>query len=650
MTAVPDHGTNDGRFKGAGDASMGILLMGTLVLLAFMLGQVGSWLQSWLEVPVSPVIPLAGFAVAAALIHGLERSLPAIYVGSSLSEAVVGAAAWEATSTAMGLVAAAGAGWAIFRWRRGDPSLSRLRDTFDFLLAGALAAPTAAVAVGMLGALLAGQFTTGWLGLGIMQWQANCIGVLIFGPFSLFVFRRQDLRPPEISGSYELLLYTAVQAWCIEGLLSRPAETGLTAFGLAAGGAVLSIIVALRFGLRPGSLFLSVTVFFVPAFAMMFPGRMHPPPWPIPEGLAPAYAGALHVLFVLGCVLLAALRDELLNTRVRFDLAMQSADLCIWEWSARGWDCRTESWCKKFGLPCGQPLSTEALRHLIHPEDLAAFDRGFRKMLESPETPWTHSYRMKDLNGEWLWVQSSARLLRRSADDGPSVIAGVTRDVTDERNAIQARINAIQNENELRMLRSQLNPHFLFNSLNSVRALIGRDDERARTMVTALSNLLRDVLSSRGDKLHSVSKEIEVVRTYLEIEQIRFGNRLNFQIECVPSALLRQVPGLLIQTLAENAVKHGISRTEAGGSVHIEISELPEANSLRIVVENDGCLTLPTRGASTGFGLASTRQRISLATGGRGTLSIEEVTGPKVRVTVKLPEQTADPNTPALPL
>ncbi len=602
--------------------------------------QLGGWFGRICQTDVSPIMPSLGLGVAAVVILGVGYAFPAIafgaFIGTLLLTGSTLGAALDALAQSGGAVLAA----RLFL-RTGDPSLSRLRDFFHFALTGVLggagfctlllfvASPLESESLSMIHA--------------VETWLALSLGVLIFGTFSLFVFRRQDLRPPKLRGAYEMLLYSTLLAWLVYLLLTDPSldEHGL--LFLLAGCFLLGLLVAIRFGLRPLSLFIVIFVFFLPTFLVVYPDRAslaavirHSEAFVTTPGL-PAFLG------VLGCLLVAAFRDELVALQMKLDLAMASAEMCVWEWSPLGWNFHTQGWCESFGLKPEHTVSDSTLMGSIYPDDRKGFETRMDDLRTGACGPLEYTYRFRDGGGDWRWVQSRAQMLRKTADDDVSVAAGITRDVTQERIAIQARIAAIENEAELKMLRSQLNPHFLFNSLNSVRVLIGRDDPQARTMITALANLLRDVLSMRGDMTHELSREVTIVETYLSIEGIRYGERLAYEIDVDPAASHRKVPGMMIQTLVENSVKHGISQREQGGRIFVRVRIDPVDASLHISVLNDGSLG----GPSGGFGIENTRRRISLATSGQGTLSLIELPGPRVEATVVLPAdpQTAPPRT-----
>jgi two-component system, LytTR family, sensor kinase len=165
-------------------------------------------------------------------------------------------------------------------------------------------------------------------------------------------------------------------------------------------------------------------------------------------------------------------------------------------------------------------------------------------------------------------------------------------------------------EAQLQALQRQLHPHFLFNTLHTISALMHRDTEAADAMLERLSDLLRLTLDRIAVQEVSLREELEFVETYLEIEQTRFGDRLRLRTSIDPATLDAAVPNLLLQPLVENAVRHGIAPKIGGG--HVEISSHREADMLVLTVRDDGPgLSRATRDAlNTGVGLSNTRARL----------------------------------------
>ncbi|ATC64190.1 hypothetical protein CMV30_09610 [Nibricoccus aquaticus] len=170
----------------------------------------------------------------------------------------------------------------------------------------------------------------------------------------------------------------------------------------------------------------------------------------------------------------------------------------------------------------------------------------------------------------------------------------------------RVRLDAALKEAEVRALKAQLNPHFLFNCLNSLRALVPIEQTRPREAITLLADLLRAALTVNERVAITLREEMETVGTYLALERIRFEDRLRVTCEITPEAREREVPPFLVQMLVENAVKHGIAVREAGGVV--EISAEVRGELLHVRVSNPGRIAVSTD--STGLGLTNVRTRL----------------------------------------
>jgi hypothetical protein len=179
-----------------------------------------------------------------------------------------------------------------------------------------------------------------------------------------------------------------------------------------------------------------------------------------------------------------------------------------------------------------------------------------------------------------------------------------------ERRAAEAR--TLAREAELQALRAQINPHFLFNSLHSIAALATADGARAREMCVRLSGFLRGSLGMAGRESIALREELALARSYLEVEQVRFGERLRVEEEIEPACEDCAVPALLLQPLVENAVKHGIAGLVEGGSIRLAARR--SGASVSITVENTFDPETPAP-HSTGMGLAHVRRRLQVRYG-----------------------------------
>jgi two-component system LytT family sensor kinase len=203
-----------------------------------------------------------------------------------------------------------------------------------------------------------------------------------------------------------------------------------------------------------------------------------------------------------------------------------------------------------------------------------------------------------------------------------------------ERQSREALLLQQVTEAELRALRAQINPHFLFNSLNTVADLIVRDPARAETMTLRLASVFRHVLAQSSRPLTTVRDEIEFLRAYLYIEEARFGDRLRVKFAVDEAAAGEAVPSLILQPLVENALKHGLGPKPGPG--HLNISVSVEGGSLRLTVEDDG-MGLSGRRGSQGVGLANVEERLLTLYQDRASIAMEAREGGGCRVTLVIP-------------
>jgi two-component system LytT family sensor kinase len=187
---------------------------------------------------------------------------------------------------------------------------------------------------------------------------------------------------------------------------------------------------------------------------------------------------------------------------------------------------------------------------------------------------------------------------------------------------------------ELENIKAKLNPHFLFNSLSSIRSLIAENPDRAQLAVGELAEVLRSAIMAEQQELVSLGEELEVLQHYLSIEKIRFEERLSVICEIPESMYSLQVPHMMLQTLVENAIKHGIAQRVEGGHIHIYARQ-SFVDHYFIYIENTG--ELKTDNLNNGFGISGTVKRLALLYKGAALFDITAVGNHLVKATLKLP-------------
>jgi sensor histidine kinase YesM len=201
------------------------------------------------------------------------------------------------------------------------------------------------------------------------------------------------------------------------------------------------------------------------------------------------------------------------------------------------------------------------------------------------------------------------------------------------------RLESSVKETESKVLRAQMNPHFMFNALNSIRALILEEPDKAQKAVTQLSNILRSSLLADRRKTVSLSEELRTVEDYLALEKIRYEERLQIRKNIYPETLHVQVPPMLLQTLVENAIKHGVSKPVKGGFVSLETKIT--GKNLLIIISNTGILETTDSG---GFGLENTAHRLELLFGVESKFRIYQASKEVVtaEITIPIPSVESD--------
>jgi hypothetical protein len=197
------------------------------------------------------------------------------------------------------------------------------------------------------------------------------------------------------------------------------------------------------------------------------------------------------------------------------------------------------------------------------------------------------------------------------------------------------QLEAMVKSLELKTIKSHINPHFIFNAHNSIRALVDENPARARQAITELSNILRSSLQVEKMETVPLEQELNIVKDYLALEQMRFEERLQVELKIDEDTLHQPLPPMMLQTLVENAIKHGISKQLNGGWVRIFSSYADGKH--QIILQNSGLLHSANGISKEGFGINSTRERLNILFAGKATFDIYASEKNTVEVKITLP-------------
>ncbi len=249
---------------------------------------------------------------------------------------------------------------------------------------------------------------------------------------------------------------------------------------------------------------------------------------------------------------------------------------------------------------------------------------------------WLHLYNPK------IKVSVEKRFLVNLVSDSPLILVWVSIyylwhyiELGTKTEIQKVKLESLVKELELNTIKSHINPHFIFNALNSIRALVDENPTRARTAITELSNILRS--SMQSEKLTTVpfERELNIVKDYLALEHIRFEDRLKVEYDIDEDTLDQPVPPMMVQTLVENAIKHGIGKQKNGGVV--KIISVYRDNHHELIIQNTG--SLDSSDNAEGFGISSTRNRLKLLFGTKAHFNIIDKGNNLVEATIILPVQ-----------
>lgn len=255
-------------------------------------------------------------------------------------------------------------------------------------------------------------------------------------------------------------------------------------------------------------------------------------------------------------------------------------------------------------------------------------------VVNSALVEWTHLYNPEKK------VSIQQRTWYNFISDGPIIFAWASFyylwqyiEINTTSQLDKIRLESLVKDLELKTIKSHINPHFIFNALNSIRALVDENPESARTAITLLSSILRSSMQAEKLELAPLEREIGIIKDYLALEKIRFEDRLSVIYDIDANSLSQLVPPMMLQTLVENALKHGIGKLKKGGVIKV-ISRM-NASNLELLVQNTGQLSHNAN--QEGFGIASTHNRLNLLYGKEAVFNLVKLDDNTVEAKVSIP-------------
>lgn len=372
------------------------------------------------------------------------------------------------------------------------------------------------------------------------------------------------------------------------------------------------------------SVFICLLAFVLTAFGL---SPFHSSPGIITLGQAEL--GFYLLFIVIGLHTLSWVSSDYHRQIRHQNLAMHSAGMCSWHWHRKhglAWENRPQA---------GEP----SLPQFGIPNNLQLFP-----MTTSREYPdsWQHRTERVDPDGTLHYWDCFGRVLHRRADGTPEEMIGLVKDASSEEIARETQLKLDQQKAIMQGLQARLNPHFLFNSLNMIKALVRIDSAKAEAAIHNLSRMLRMTLKASERTLIPLADEITNIRALLEVAKMRFEDRITYHIR-VPNLLdTAEVPVMLVFNQVENAITHGIAHSNGSGKV--DISATRQDGNLVVRIRNTGKLDA---GRPDGVGLGDARERLKLIYGASASIYLEQTSPAEVTCTISLPASASKSSLPS---
>ena len=618
-----------------------------------LLGAIGIYALSFLGLkfyvvtgtPAVPLWPSSGLALGLLLLRGW-RLFPAITLGTLTAQLTLGNHGPIIFLGPLGNTLEALTGWFLLvRLLKFSPRMGDFRDIRNLMLAGATAGPFLNALFCMAALAPAGSFKPETLLLSTLLFgTGNALGTIVFTPIVLTLGKRLSFIPQGMSLLRWILLTGAP---LIPVILSFGKSTDSElSFPLAFLPFPILLWGAMSLGV-PGTALAAALVTTVATGCTVL-GRG---PFIHPHALETYGNLAVYILVITTTnLIMASIETARSHGHLKKRLSTLTAGMGYWEWlEESGWrnlgiikpEQRGEM--SVLGFP---PILPEDWGLMVESEHLAHLP--WRQLSEGMEAGRYLSGDIAISNCHPGAVfEVTGLIVQTNAKGRPTSILGTIRDVTAERRATADRLKIAQKEMEIRSIRSQLNSHFLFNSLNVIKALIGEDAAKCREAVVSLSDLLRSTLRMTRRKLIPLSDEIRTIHSYLDLQQIRYGEHLSLTLTIAPDTGHLMVPPMLFHQLVENAFKHGVDAIEEKCLLEIRAERDGVRGDLKLSVLNSGHLG---QTASEGLGLRSIWEQLEALYGTAASFTITQEPHGLVLAVIRIPLlQSSTPETSAIP-
>jgi integral membrane sensor domain MASE1/two-component sensor histidine kinase len=581
-----------------------------------------------------PLWPSSGLALGLLLLRGW-RLFPAIILGAIPMLLTSG---FNGPIIILGPLAnaiEALTGWfLLIRLLRFSPRMGDLRDIRNLITVGATVGPFLHAVLCTAILTPPGSFEPEILLLStLLFFIGDALGIIVFTPIVLALGKGLSFIPKGMTPlKWALITGASVSVVSIAFQQNMHSEIS---FALAFLPFPILLWTALSLGVPGTALAAALVTTIAMGFTVMGRGPF--------VYLSPLETYALLTVYILVItttnLVMASVEDSRSQGQLKKRLSTLTAGLGYWEWlQESGWknlgiikpEQRGE--VDNFGFP---PILPENWGLMVEPGQISHLP--WNQLREGMEAGRYLSEDISISNGHPGAVFEVTGLIVKTDTRGlPTSLLGTIRDVTAERRATFDRFKIAKKEMEIRSIRSQLNSHFLFNSLNVIKSLIGQDEAKARDAVVSLSQLLRSSLRmTRRDEI-PLWEEISTIRSYIDLQKLRYENRLSASLTVDPSAESVPVPPMMFHQLVENAFKHGIDH--APGTSELVIRAEVTEGKLFLSVSNTGILETPSQDS---MGLRFISEQLLFLHGKAASFTIRQVEENRVLALVTIPANLA---------